>query len=185
MSQQWQSAPTRCLPTAKAETVTAGFFIEVKMLTQKRLKELILYDSETGIIKRISNGKPILTNSRGYVVVYVDGRLYFAHRLAWLYMTGNEPENQIDHIDGIKNNNKFSNLRDVTNAINTQNTHKARPCNKSTGLLGVTANKRDGTFKAQIKINGKNLYLGDFFNPELAHAAYITAKRIYHKGNTL
>jgi hypothetical protein len=152
------------------------------MLTQERLKQLIEYDPDTGVITRISTGMAVTTNSRGYVVVYVDGKLYFAHRLAWLYMTGNFPEFMIDHKDGIKNNNRFSNLRDVTNATNTQNTHHARPCNNSTGILGVSIDKRRGTYRAQIKVDGRNIYLGDFDDPNLAGEAYNNAKKIHHSG---
>lgn len=162
------------------------------MLTQERLKELFRYDSDTGDFVRLvttshnaKEGSVAGCNSRGYLVFSIDGSLNFAHRMAWLYMTGSLPENHIDHINGMKSDNRFANLRDVTNAVNAQNTHSARPCNTSTKLLGATLDKRRGTFRSQIKLNGKNIFLGDYSTAEKAHSAYIEAKRKYHEGNTL
>lgn len=162
------------------------------MLTQERLKEVFNYDQLSGEFSNLSDrstnskkGDISGTNSRGYLVIYLDKKLYFAHRLAWLYVTGEMPSNHIDHINGIKNDNRFANLRDITNAINTQNTRNARPCNQSTKMLGATIDKRRGTFRAQIKLNGKNIYLGDYPTAELAHSAYVEAKRKHHIGNTL
>lgn len=162
------------------------------MITQERLKYLFRYDPDTGDFLRLittshnaKEGTIAGCNSRGYLVFSIDGSLNFAHRMAWLYMTGELPSNHIDHINGVKSDNRFSNLRDVTNAINTQNARTARPCNASTKLLGATVDKRRGTFRSQIKINGKNIFLGDHSTAEKAHAAYIEAKRKIHKGNTL
>ena len=162
------------------------------MLTKDRLMELLHYDQFTGVFTRqikISHnakvGDIVGCNSRGYLVSSIDGKLYFLHRLAWLYMYGKFPYGYIDHIDGNKSNNAICNLRDVSNAINTQNTHVARNCNKSTGLLGATLNKRNGRYRAQIKIDGNNIYLGDFDFAEDAHKEYISAKRKYHKGCTI
>lgn len=162
------------------------------MITQERLKYLFRYDPDTGDFLRLittshnaKEGTIAGCNSRGYLVFSIDGSLNFAHRMAWLYMTGELPLNHVDHINGVKSDNRFSNLRDVTNAINTQNTRTARPCNASTKLLGATVDKRRGTFRSQIKINGKNIFLGDHSTAEKAHAAYIEAKRKIHKGNTL
>jgi hypothetical protein len=170
----------------------ALFYWALQMLTQERLKELFRYDSGTGDFFRLvttshnaKEGDIAGCNSRGYLVFSIDGKLYFAHRLAWMYMTGSMPDKHIDHINGIKNDNRFANLRDITNALNTQNTRVARPCNKSTRLLGATLDKRRGIYRAQIKLNGKNIFLGDYQTAELAHSAYIEAKRKLHEGNTL
>ena len=157
-------------------------------LTQELLKKLFHYDPEVGVfIRKVSSsnakaGSIAGCNSRGYLVISVENKLWFAHRLAWLYMTGKMPEKVIDHINGNKKDNRFSNLRDVTNQANTQNTKKARNCNKSTMLLSATLDKRRGVYRSQIKVNGKNIYLGDFKTPELAHAAYVEAKNKYHEG---
>jgi hypothetical protein len=159
-------------------------------LTQYRLRELLNYNPETGVFtwltktaRRIHIGDIAgCKTTKGYLVVSIDYRLYFAHRLAFLYMTGASPNSQIDHIDGNRANNRFENLRDVSRSVNLQNTKRASKNNK-TGLLGVgrCANR----FRSTIQVSGKPLHLGMFATPELAHAAYIEAKRIHHVGCTI
>ena len=157
-------------------------------ITQERLKELLSYDPLTGVflwmVKRC-NKRPGdvagCNKNRNYTVVYVEGRFYRAHRLAWFYMTGGWAE-EIDHKNGIKTDNSFSNLRDVTHSVNGQNQRKARSDNKL-GFLGVS--KRRGGFRSVIKANGKYLHLGDFKTPELAYSAYLEAKRKLHPGCTI
>jgi hypothetical protein len=154
------------------------------MLTQARLKELISYDPETGIMRRISTGKIAGNNTRGYLQMMVDGVPGLAHRFAWLYVHGKWPDGNIDHIDGNGHNNRLENLRDVTQAINTQNNRKARS-NSQSGFLGVIFDKSRGLYRAEITLNGKNKYLGRFGTPEEAHEAYLQAKRAIHPGCTI
>lgn len=107
-----------------------------------------------------------------------------AHRLAWLYVHGRWPDGLIDHKNGDRADNRFDNLRDVAHRVNMQNLRKAFVSSK-TGLLGASPLK-DGRFGAFIKRDGKSKNLGTFDTPELAHAAYVAAKRvIHHEGNTL
>lgn len=159
------------------------------MLTLERLKEVLFYNPETGIFiwkkstDKIKPGKVAGTLTKGYVAIRIDGTRYFAHRLAWFYIYGQFPSMDIDHINCIKNDNRILNLRNVNAVINAQNVIKARPCNKSTGLLGAYAFK--DYFVAMIRYNGKNVNLGYFKTAELAHNAYVEAKRKYHEGNTL
>ena len=161
------------------------------MITADRLRELLHYCPETGIFtwlistnRRIKIGSVAGTlNSRGYICININGKIYKSHRLAWLYVHGNWPANNIDHIDGSRSNNAISNLRDVNQSINQQNRRIAKINNKSTGLLGVT--KRNNQFLAQIMINGKSKYLGLFDDANVAHEAYLAAKRIHHKGCTI
>lgn len=160
------------------------------MLTHERLKEIFHYDPITGIFTRkIKCGNKsagsIAGGSRkdGYLQIGVDDGRYLSHRLAWLYMTGDLPKNHIDHIDGNRKNNAFSNLRDVTRQINLQNLKRAQKNNKSTGLLGVTA--YGDRFIAQITINSKQKYIGIFSTPEEAHDAYLKEKRKHHEGCTI
>ncbi len=165
----------------------------MKCLTQSRLKEILDYDAETGIFKWSKScghsfaGKEAGCPSRGYLTIRIDGQLYFAHRLAWLYAYGEMPSNFIDHRDHKKSNNRIDNLRDVTKQGNGQNQIKALITSR-TGFLGVY---KDNTarlkkkFKAQINVDGKTLTLGRFATPEEAHAAYITAKRIHHPTCTI
>ncbi len=173
-------------------------------LTADRLRELLRYDPETGVFTwldrpesdfatrhgwRIYQGQFAGTvagtpDLKGYVLIRVLGTYYKAHRLAWLYMTGAWPEQHIDHKNGVKNDNRFANLRDVGRATNMENQRRASSRN-STGLLGVSPHRKTGKFCAFIKANGANRYLGLYPTPELAHAAYVEAKRQLHEGCTL
>ena len=155
------------------------------MLTQERLKELLHYNPDTGLFTRIvkrTNGGSGFLHHTGYVHIYIAGKTFAAHRLAWLYMTGEFPKHDIDHINGVKNDNRFCNLRDVPTQMNMQNEIRARKHN-STKLLGVS--KKGTKFAAFIRINGKRVYLGTFNTAEEAHVAYIEAKRVHHLGCTI
>jgi len=162
------------------------------MLTQERLKELLHYSPETGLFTRIiKSAKKVnigdivgyLDKSHGYITISIDYTNYYAHRLAFLYMTGKFPKDQVDHIDGIKHHNKWLNLRDANNSENQQNQKKAFKNNKSTGVLGVYSSGEN--FITKIGINGKQKYLGTFKTIEEAHSAYIEAKRRLHEFGTL
>lgn len=160
------------------------------MLTQARLHELLSYDPETGVFAwkkrtgRCSAGAIAgCQDDRGYVVLSIDGKRYYAHRLAWLYSTGKFPSKIIDHINGEKFDNRIKNLRDVNTQTNLQNLKKAMVTNKSTGILGVR--KLRGKFLAQITIEGKETHLGTFNSAEDAHAVYLQAKRRFHNGCTI
>lgn len=157
-------------------------------LTQEYLKEVLHYDPETGIFTWRSSGKGrklgrpagALHKKLGSVQLFVGGRLYYAHRLAWLYMTGSWPREHIDHIDGDPSNNRWVNLREATNAENLQNQRHARKDNLSSGLLGVTWHKQGRKFMAQISVDEKRIYLGLHETAQEAHQAYLKAKRELH-----
>ena len=157
--------------------------------THERLKELLHYDPATGVLTwrvrsrntRVGDIAGRLLNG-GYRSIGIDRRAYQAHRLAWLWMTGEWPKGDIDHIDGDPLNNRFENLRDVSHGINQQNQNRAHSNNK-TGFLGVSPRGRK--FRAVINVDGKHMHIGLFNTPELAYAAYLAAKRIHHEGNTL
>lgn len=113
------------------------------MLTQAKLKELLEYDPISGVFRRKINigGAKIgdiagTDNGDGYMKIRVAGKSYKAHRLAWLYVMGRWPKNDIDHINGVRCDNRIINLREATRAENKQNTRKANSNNR-TGLLGV------------------------------------------------
>ena len=160
--------------------------------------ELFEYDAETGIFRwRVTmvggnyssfvKARPgdiagKVDKSTGYVRIRTHGEKFFAHRLAWLFVTGEWPRLHIDHKDGDKENNRFGNLRDVTRSVNLQNRKGPSKKNKSTGVLGVRA--ANDKFLAEIRINGKTRNLGRFDTTEQAHAAYLTAKRKFHEGCT-
>ena len=107
------------------------------MITQARLKELLTYDPETGYFTRNVNVKGANAGERagtitakGYIAIGIDRKHYLAHRLAFLYMTGEWPKELVDHKDTIKINNKWENLREATNSQNKRNVG-ARKTNKS------------------------------------------------------
>ncbi len=155
------------------------------MITQERLKELFRYDPETGEFIRLAKsgrkgrvGDVVGTiNKAGYVVIGIDGVVYYAHRLAWRYMTGGIVP-QIDHADGSRANNKWRNLRHATHTQNILNAKLAK--NNTSGFKGVTWHKGAGRWPASLYLNGSPNYLGLFDTPEDAHAAYMRAATNAH-----
>lgn len=163
------------------------------ILNHERLLAVLHYNPNTGIfIRRISLGNKALVGSvagsvhrSGYVRLMVDGTLYLAHRLAWFYMTGQWPRELIDHINMDRADNRWANLRDASAQVNQQNKSLAR-VGTASGLLGVwRAGGRSKKWTTSITANGVRKYLGKFATPELAHAAYIAAKRALHEGCTI
>lgn len=159
-------------------------------LTVERLKELLEYNLDTGVFTwKVPRGRGMgagsiagSSNKYNYRQIGVDGKLYLAHRLAWLYVHGKWPDNGLDHINGDNQDNRISNLRDVDHVVNSQNQRKASR-NSSSGLLG--AFKKDSHWISQIQVNGKIVRLGTFLTPEEAHQAYLKAKRELHPGCTI
>jgi hypothetical protein len=138
-------------------------------LTQERLKELLKYDPETGVFEWQVKRKKVPT--KPYSQVWIDGRYYLLHRLAWLYVHGEIPSLFIDHINCDPTDHRIANLRLATNAQNQAN-QRAHRDNK-VGLKGV---RRVGKrYRAVIRHNDKPLHLGYFATPEEAHAAYCSA----------
>ena len=147
-------------------------------LTANRLKELISYEPDTGFFRwakkrprcRVGDVTGCLMKT-GYICIRVDNTLYTAHRLAWLYMTGAWPQDQIDHVNGNRTDNRWGNLREATNMENAHNRRK-RVNNKS-GITGVR--RENSKWLAEIKVNYRPMRLGLFDTPEEAEAAYCTA----------
>ena len=162
------------------------------VLSQEILKALLHYDPETGILKWAKNvGFKIKSGSiagykdkDGYISLKINGKEYKAHRLAWLYMTGQMPKNMIDHKNTIKTDNWFDNLREATNGQNQQNQIKPKSHN-TTGFLGVSLDKTGGKYRAQIAVDGKQKRLGYFTDPKEASKAYLEAKQKYHAYSTI
>lgn len=157
------------------------------MLTQERLKELLHYNPETGIFirrVRVSSKAPAgavagyVDPSHGYVSIGVDGREYYGHRLAFLYMTGEWPKKQADHKNTNRSDNRWDNLREATQAQNKTNL-KLRS-NNTSGYKGVTWDAKLSKWKAQIGYGGKHIYLGVFSDKEDAKKAYdISAAKLH------
>ncbi len=153
------------------------------ILTQALLQARLHFNPETGVFTRLATahcpkvlvGKPAgYERADGYLSINVAGQIYLAHRLAWLYMTGQWPDDMVDHINGARNDNRWSNLRAADMALNQQN--QIRPhADSTTGLLGVFKT-RNGRFKSQIALDKTSYYLGTFDRAEDAAAAYRAAK---------
>ena len=162
-------------------------------LTAELVRELFDYEPETGVITRkktIHNAKtfrqPLSKDKYGYLVVTINGLNRSQHRIAWLHYYGENPKDCIDHINGVRDDNRICNLRDVNKSQNKQN-QKVLARNK-TGFKGVWINKQvkhKKSYIAGITVNGENIYLGAYPTPELAHEAYCKAASIYHTHNPL
>lgn len=160
-------------------------------LTAARLREVLAYDALTGIFTwryrkgYVPAGSDAGTRKEtGYIDISIDRRLYKAHRLAWMYVYGQWPTQMIDHINGVRDDNRIANLRDVTCSVNCQNRRSPRRNSKSP-YLGITWEKAKSKWAAQIRSEGKVILLGYFDDPAVAHTAYVAAKRQLHAGCTI
>ena len=171
-------------------------------LTQELLRELLVYDSITGefIWKRRdrrhfpsdraygawnSNFAGVTAggiNPKGYRTISVFNRRYRAHRLAFLYMTGYFPV-ETDHIHGVRDDNRWSEIRDVTRAENQKNL--SLPTTNTSGQIGISWSKDRGRWEAYIHVNGKRKSLGRFIDFDDACTARKEAEAAYgyHPGH--
>lgn len=167
------------------------------ILTAERLREVVDYDPDTGVfIRKVRLAQRHQVGDRADFVV-TGGHLkdyrrvslfserFLAHRLAWLYVHGEWPKHDIDHINGDKGDNRIANLRDVPNAINRQNMRRARSDSLTSRYLGVHYHLKGKKWRARIQVNGKCIQVGMFDTEEAAHAAYVEAKRLIHDGCTI
>lgn len=157
------------------------------MINAKILRKHLEYCQKTGRFKwlmpRSNKIKPgdsagVLMNI-GYVLIGIFGKRYYAHRLAFLYMTGKMPVNQVDHINLIRHDNRWKNLRHATRSQNHANTVKKRP--RKSVYKGVTVNSGYSTlWRAKIKHNGTSIHLGYFSSEVKAAKAYdVAARKIF------
>lgn len=143
-------------------------------LTQNRLKELLVYDPDTGGFVwrrtkgRAKAGQPAgATDTYGYRVIRVDGVLYKAHRLAWMYAHGRWPDGLLDHVNRRPDDNRLLNLREATQS---ENMHNADRKSKS-GVPGVRWRQERGRWVAQIRVGYRNHVIGSFPSKDEAVAA--------------
>ena len=133
------------------------------MITQAQIKKLISYDPITGVVTFLNTNKKSNTKTpKGYKSICLLGKGRIEHRVIWLYMTGLHPKGQIDHINGIRDDNRFLNLRDVTNQENHKN--KTLLSNNKSGVTGVAWSEIRGVFRSSITVNLKHVHLGYFDN---------------------
>lgn len=157
------------------------------MLTVKRLKKTLHYEPDTGEFywllttgrRRKAGDKAGSTHrTLGYVVICIDTTHHYAHRLAWLYMTEHHPKEKIDHINGVKHDNRWVNLREASHRENITNA-KLSDANKS-GYKGVSWDAENNKWRASICANYKQIKIGRFSTKEEAYEAYCAAALKLH-----
>jgi hypothetical protein len=158
----------------------------VATISQSRLKELLHYDPETGVFTwRVAAANCIQAgdiagspNGDGYRQIKIGGRPYLAHRLAFLFITGEWPPGEIDHKNADRTDNRWANLRAATRSQNMANGRKLAA--NTSGFKGVYWCQRERRWMAAIGVDGKRIYIGRFDTPESAHVAYAAAAIKYY-----
>ena len=159
------------------------------MLTQNELRELFNYNPETGVFKRKKHQRwPNATtpdiagwlNPNGYWYITINNKKYLLHRLAWLYVYGYMPK-QLDHINRVSSDNRIANLRESTQSENMQNT--SMRSDNTSGFKGVSLMRRDNTWRARIKVDGKSKTIGYYKTQQEAHDTYKREKSKLHTFN--
>lgn len=165
--------------------MTPRFVCEFRLFD---MKDLIAYNPDTGVLTwkvdrgSVKAGEVVSSkHKKGYLQVRVDGRLYLAHRVAVFLHTGKWPEKLVDHRNGVKDDNRWSNLREASQTVNMQNLRKAPGSKK----LPLGVRSRGDKFTSQIRVDGETVHLGTFDTEHEASSAYLTAKRNYHEGCTI
>ena len=161
---------------------------------QESLKKFTHYNPETGILKRVGrlswkgnfiecDFQPKSKTVYGYYQLNIFGRPYLVHRLIFLYMNGELPENDVDHINGDRTDNRWCNLREVTRMENLHNMG-VRP-NNTTGHVGISLRSDTGSYHAYIDYNNKRIHLGNFADIDCAIEARKNAEMKYgfHKNH--
>ncbi len=153
-------------------------------ITYERLLEILEYREDTGKFYRKSSRLKKFVGSEtgkldksGYIHVFVDGRRYQAHRLAWLYVMKQWPVSDIDHINRVRTDNRICNLREANESQNCQNSDNSRGVSK---YRGVAWHKRNKRWISHIQIAGKHIHLGSFDTEEQAFLAYKNARDKLH-----
>ena len=152
-----------------------------KDLTVDELKKNVHYCPDSGVFTRVLSransvniGDEIKGTRHGYICMRINGCTYPAHRLAFLYMTGEWPKGEVDHISQVRNDNRFLNLRDVTRSINQKNTRQRK--DNTSGVKGVFWNKANSNWRAVINSDKKKINLGSFSTLEDATLARLDAE---------
>lgn len=155
-------------------------------LTQEELRRVLGYDPTTGIFRwLVALGRRVKVGAQaggissvGYIVIRVHKQIYQAHRLAFLYVTGRWPSDDMDHVNGDRKDNRFANLREATRGENCMN--RARPSNNKSGFKGVCFRRSNNKWAAQIGTKNRMIHLGYFTSPGAAAAAYDQAANKHH-----
>jgi hypothetical protein len=153
-------------------------------LTHERLTELLAYDAERDVFRWRTSRRGVsagqvagCVRGDGYRVIGIDGHPYLAHRVAWFYVHGEWPHANLDHADLSRSSARLDGLRPATKSQNAANSPLGR--NNTSGAKGVTWERRRQKWKAQIKVNYRNIFLGEFASKDDARAAYAAAAQKY------
>ncbi len=137
------------------------------MLTHKKLKSLLLYNPETGLFTWLINVRRVKVgdiagymDDDGYIRIAINHKRHRAHRLAFLYINGEFPKKHTDHINHIRDDNRWINLRDATDSENQKNASLRK--DNISGIPGVTPHKQSGKWQSRVKLDGKLKHLGLF-----------------------
>lgn len=156
------------------------------MISLEELKSVLDYDADAGIFKwkirprqRACSNIAGSVNPYGYIQICIKQKIYRAHRLAWFYFYGKWPDQEVDHINGNKDDNRICNLRLADKQKNQANS-KMRSGNL-TGFKGVFTlqDNRKKKYCSRITVDHKTIWLGNFYTPEEAHAAYCNAANMH------
>jgi hypothetical protein len=131
---------------------------------------------------RVGNVAGHRHKGHGYIQIKINGQLHLAHRLAWLYVYGDWPAEQIDHVNRDRTDNRIANLREITQAQNCQN--RSVQHNSTSGVAGVTWNKTLGKWHARIGLGGRRRHVGWFRTKAEATAARLAAEIKLHPYRT-
>lgn len=167
-------------------------------LTAEYLKECVTYEPETGEFTWLDRPPSHFKSYRGlngwrsrccpgqlaggpdglgYTRISIDGTTYKCHRLAWLYVHGEWPAHEIDHINGVRSDNRISNLRDVPRILNMRNCRKS--ARNSSGVSGLHRMKQTGRWQVTINTAAGKQYLGSFTSKAEAVRVRKAAERQY------
>ena len=154
-------------------------------ISRTEIKELFDYSSKTGVFINKINRSPTARKGciagsitdQGYIVINIKGNRHKAHRLAWLIMIGEWPEKQIDHKNGIRDDNRWNNLRLATNSQNHANGKLYK--NNTSGYKGVIWSKEKKKWRADVRFYGETKFLGYYDNIKSAAEAYKKAAQKY------
>lgn len=156
------------------------------LATSKYLQRILGYDPETGVFiwrEQTAQSTKIGSvagnlNKLGYIRIRFLKRGWMAHRLAWRIVHGVWPANQLDHINGVKSDNRLVNLREATDSENQRNT--PLDVTNTSGFKGIVWHKRNKKWMASCRVNRKKVHLGYFLTPEAASTAYLEFARHNH-----